>query len=91
MTNDTVKPCVKCGATERYKKSGDCAVCNRDRSRIYRELNKEKVSAYGRKWRETNPDYYRKMREANREIILRANRKLRAADYMREYNRKAKR
>ena len=65
-----VKPCVKCGAQERYK-SGDCKPCARYSARKYRDANLEKVLAYGEKWREANRkyclQYARNWQEANRE------------------------
>ena len=61
-----VKPCIKCGARDRYK-SKACRACDRERSRKrresnpsyyrqYYEVNLEKERERGRKYREVNPD-----------------------------------
>jgi hypothetical protein len=61
-----VKPCIKCGAEERYA-SGGCKPC----SRKHREANLEKILAYGEQWREANREYCRQYaqnwQEANRD------------------------
>ncbi len=45
MSQDAVKPCIKCGASERSKK-GDCKACARITSIAYRAANKDKIKAY---------------------------------------------
>jgi len=80
-----VKPCVKCGAQDRYNADGRCKPChaergrkwdkvNRDKSRAikrkYREANPEKVAEGGRKWREANPGKRREHDRKYREANL---------------------
>jgi len=51
----TVKPCVKCGATDRYK-SGDCRPCHLARSKQMREKFPEKKAiADAKYWKENAP------------------------------------
>lgn len=40
-----MKPCKKCGATDRYK-NGDCKSCARARSKVYTAANKDKTAEY---------------------------------------------
>jgi len=57
-----VKPCVKCGARDRYKR-GDCRPCVLEKNRRYYEQNSEKVREAIRRYREENPE---KVRETTR-------------------------
>lgn len=59
--NDGVKPCVKCGAQDRYK-SGDCKPCARECARKYREADPQRHRDSSRKWAAANRD---KVRENN--------------------------
>lgn len=62
----SVKPCIKCGAEDRYK-SGGCRLC----SQKHRSENIEKILSYGAEWREANREscrlYARNWQELNRE------------------------
>ena len=88
-----VKPCVKCGAQERYK-SGDCKPCARSLARKYRDANLQKVLAYGDQWREANREYSREYirnwQESNRNKTRELTRQYRKAnpDKVRETNLK---
>ena len=61
-----VKPCIKCGAEDRYA-SGGCKPC----SRKHRAANLEKILTYGAEWRKANREKARKAvrnwQEVNRE------------------------
>lgn len=66
----SVKPCIKCGAMDRYA-SGDCKPCARFLARKRRAANLEKILSYGAEWRKANRekarDYVRNWQEVNRE------------------------
>jgi hypothetical protein len=49
----TVKPCIKCGASERNYR-GNCKPCKRTRAKIWREENPGAHKAKNRKWYEQN-------------------------------------
>lgn len=68
MTLGSNRPCVKCGASDRYK-SGDCKPCAQSRDRKRYEANRDKIADYGRK-------YY----DANRDRLLERNRDWRKAN-----------
>jgi len=53
FTPVTAKPCVKCGAAERYK-SGDCKVCARAMAKDNHGRNKERSNAQSAAWYEAN-------------------------------------
>lgn len=53
----TIKPCVRCGATDRHK-SGRCKPCNNARSAKYRQAHPE----YDAKYRQAKPE---KVKAAN--------------------------
>lgn len=78
--SEGVKPCVKCGAIDRYD-DGRCKFCSREQNRKYNKSNREKLSDYGRKWREANHEavvvYQRKYYEANKQKLTEHNRKWR--------------
>lgn len=79
-----VKPCVKCGAKERYK-NGHCKACKR----VYAKNNKDKIAEYRREYYENNKEKHTEyMRE------YRGNNKDKRAEYLEdnkdkiaEYNR----
>ena len=59
----TVKPCVKCGSTERHKprpghKLGRCKACNEAITKAYLKANPKKRLAVNTTWRETHPEKY---------------------------------
>lgn len=92
----TVKPCIKCGAQDRYN-SGKCKPCIAGRSRKYREANREKIAERKREYYEANRDRalesVRKHYEANREKVTeyqrlyRESNRDRAINYQREYHK----
>jgi len=51
----SVKPCIKCGAAERYK-TGDCKPCGREMARKYREADPQRHRDSSRKWAAANLD-----------------------------------
>ena len=51
-----VRPCIKCGATERYK-SGACKACARAIAAAWRAANPDKAKAAALTWRAVNADY----------------------------------
>lgn len=50
-----VRPCIKCGATERYK-SGACKACEKARTDAWRVANPEKAKNHRAAWAAANPD-----------------------------------
>lgn len=78
---NTVKPCRKCGAMDRYA-DGRCKSCACERARKYHEANPEKAVERQRKYCEANREKVagrkRKYYQANRE---------KAVDYARKYHR----
>lgn len=57
----TVKPCVKCGSTERYKprpgrKIGNCKACQKTKDKAWRKANPEKLRARNKAWQQANPE-----------------------------------
>jgi 5-methylcytosine-specific restriction endonuclease McrA len=65
---DLLKPCIKCGAIDRDKKSGRCRPCAAVKMRAYYQANiekmlnrappsKEAARKYTQAWRERNPNY----------------------------------
>ena len=54
-----VKPCIRCGSTERYK-GGRCKKCKRENNRNWYEANPERKKEYNRNWYEANPERQRK-------------------------------
>ena len=67
------KPCIKCGATERYEDGGRCCACHRVRAKKWREANPEKMREYGKRWSKANPEkrseYTRRWQAANPEKV----------------------
>lgn len=59
-----VKPCVKCGATNRYP-SGGCRSCIRVTGAKYYAGNREKIKERSAKWRAENPEANAKWRAKN--------------------------
>lgn len=57
---DFVKPCIKCGATDRYK-SGRCKPCQRKANRKWYAANKERHIENGRQWAARNPERRREI------------------------------
>ena len=53
FTAIAVRACVKCGATERYKR-GDCKVCARAIAKAWHRSNTEKSNAKGLAWYAAN-------------------------------------
>lgn len=45
MNSVISEPCVTCGGTRRYVRSGDCIRCKERRNRRYRKSLKEKIDA----------------------------------------------
>lgn len=75
MVNDVVRPCVKCGARDRYalrkgRKTGDCRPCSSEQGRQWRKANREKVHANSKKYYVANKanmnEQSRRWRIANR-------------------------
>lgn len=64
--SDEVKPCVKCGATERYK-DGRCKPCMNESARRYAAANPEAARERVRNWQITNPDKYRALHKRGAE------------------------
>ena len=58
-----IKPCIKCGATERYK-DGRCKPCSRSSGAIRRNLNRETARATSAEWRKNNPERQKAMTAA---------------------------
>ena len=50
-----VRPCIKCGATDRYK-SGKCIPCVKAQNAEWREANADKHHANSAAWDAANPD-----------------------------------
>lgn len=77
--------CPKCNQSEFYK-SGQCAVCARERRRLYRQANRGEVLAYNReylrKWRKANPE---KVREQERRKSKTESYKARKKTYSKTY------
>lgn len=77
---DPIKPCIKCGESDRNKQ-GQCKPCNNERKRKRYKDNPDKIKQAVHKYYEANPEKVaerqRKYREANRE---------RLAERKREYN-----
>lgn len=64
ISGTVVKPCVKCGAEDRYE-GGGCRACAQARAREWKKRNPEKVREGNRRWRTVvRPEYHR---EYNRE------------------------
>lgn len=90
-----IRPCVKCGATDRYK-SGDCRPCNLERqsanyianreSRLaaaaeYRKLNQQKIKESQKAYRDHNKS---KLQKSNAEYRKKNKEKISA--YLKNYN-----
>lgn len=92
----SVKPCVKCGAMDRYK-SGKCKPCIAERSRKYRISNQEIILERKRKYYEANREKalerQKKYQQANCEKVAEYQRLYREANhdkainYQREYHK----
>jgi len=56
MTTLTVKPCKKCGSTDRYEKSRACKICAKKSRDKFNSLQKNKECARNRarKWNKNN-------------------------------------
>lgn len=52
-----VKPCVKCGACDRYK-SGDCRPCAKKNHHLYYLANTDHIKGTTKAWQKENPDRY---------------------------------
>jgi len=69
---DKIKPCIKCGATERAK-NGQCKSCKRATQAIVRKLNPEKFRARAKAFRASNLEIvkarYLAYRKANRAML----------------------
>lgn len=52
MNKDLTKPCITCGAVERYKKSGACRPCNLKMLAKNRAENPD----YDKNWQKNNPE-----------------------------------
>lgn len=59
-----VKPCIKCGAIDRYA-DGECRPCAKAAAKKRYNENKEKELERNRAWREKNPEYARNWRLKN--------------------------
>lgn len=59
-----VKPCIKCGASDRYS-DGECRPCSKARARERYNENKEKELERSRAFRERNPNYGKDWRRKN--------------------------
>lgn len=92
----SVKPCIKCGAMDRYK-GGKCRPCIAERSRKYRIANQKMILERKRKYYEANrektlerqkkyqKENYYKVAEYQR-LYRKANRE-KAIDYQKEYHK----
>ena len=69
-----VKPCVKCGSTNRAKRRpdgrlGDCADCSKARTKRWSDKHRERKRAFDREYRKANPEkiksYQKKWAENN--------------------------
>lgn len=61
-------PCDKCGCTERRAYSGMmCVECDRQRTKKYREANKERCAKMVSNWQKNNREYLRMKRQAQLE------------------------
>lgn len=73
-----IKPCIKCGAVDRYA-DGACKPCKNERVLKWHEANREKLMGQQRKYREANrerlAERQREYYEANREKSLERRRK----------------
>jgi len=71
----SVKPCKKCGSTDRYEPSkgrcsGRCQPCHKAYSTKYRMENSYKCSVYDAEWRAKNPSYDCDKRRSNPQFRL---------------------
>lgn len=91
-----VKPCVKCGARDRYK-NGGCRPCAREAALRWQKANPDKVREASRRRYEANPDKVReavrRWREANPDKVRERVHRWREAnpDKVREASREASR
>ena len=53
--NALLRPCVKCGSTERSS-AGRCKACQKSRDAARRALNPEKLNEASANWRKNNPE-----------------------------------
>jgi 5-methylcytosine-specific restriction endonuclease McrA len=71
-----MKPCKKCGSTERYK-CGRCAQCSREKSLEWRSANIYKANESSAEWRKNNPERQKEIisnwRKSNPEKVKAAN------------------
>lgn len=76
--SEYVKPCVKCGAQERYK-DGACKPCKQQRNSQWAKNNPKKHTERVIRWQKANSERHienvRKWREANPEKVAEASRK----------------
>lgn len=63
---NTVKPCRKCGAADRYS-DGECRPCARATAKKRYQENKDAELARTKAWREKNPNYGKEWHLANLE------------------------
>ena len=75
---NTVKPCIKCGATDRYA-DGKCKPCRSENNKNWRKNNLEYHRKRNQKWRQDNPERNQK----NAKEWAKKN-----PDYFRDYNHK---
>lgn len=91
--SEYVKPCVKCGAQDRYI-DGACRPCKRERNAQWAKDNPQKHTQRVIRWQKTNHDKHtenvRKWREANPEKVADASRKWREANPEKEAANKRK-
>ena len=89
----TGKTCLYGHDEERVTSSGTCVACQAERTRLWREGNREHISEYNQKWRNDNPGYGRQYyadnleKERSRVRCYARNRREGSPQAVREYNR----
>ena len=80
-----VKPCVKCGGTQRYKprkglQLGKCVACEKALSKAWYEANREYAKAKHDAWRKANLELARAINRGSkaRKIVAKQNHRLMA-------------
>jgi 5-methylcytosine-specific restriction endonuclease McrA len=92
-----VKPCVKCGAVDRYK-SGGCRPCHNERQKRWNEANRETIRQINKRYYDSNAKALREAiklnrennREYYREYLKRWNEANREAQRTYKHNRRAR-
>lgn len=68
----STKPCKRCPTPTfvRYTSNGRCLACAKDSTRECYEAHREMYLASQARWREKNPDYFKKYREEHPEMYI---------------------